>query len=82
MLRNKFWISLALTIPMVVWGHTRVARCWRTCGYQMKGVGKVSSQKLTDLDMREKSEILAGVHITPYGTFELDMHERLPLEAA
>ena len=34
MLRNKFWISLALTIPMVVWGQTRVARCWRTYGYQ------------------------------------------------
>ena len=48
----------------------------------MKGVGKDSSQKLADLGMREKSEILAGVHITPYGTFELDMHERLPLEAA
>jgi hypothetical protein len=31
----------------------------------MKGVGKDSSQKLTDLGMREKSEILAGVQITP-----------------
>ena len=32
-------------------------------------------------DLRALTPLIYA-HITPYGTFKLDMHERLPLEAA